>query len=329
MKNLSIRHESQFLPVMRNPMDEELVPEYVTTRWKKKIEDKDIVEYPAKNYDRVPLEDKRMVERIKGLSSRAIAVETPSKQDQFDALFKKTPQEEKDDVKGLPIVLNNTMLAWFNVFQQDYQLNAEFVEKKSELKYPRTWPDKFLKVVLNSLLHNLGKPSEIDINDLIDLETNRVIIDKELKKRGLRITTSLHRLSIREANILTTTTKDCPFGLEILKACTTAGDSVKSMSPDNKERNVKIYKIRQTGHKCPFAAQLNVEKKFVNCSFGDSAAGMGNLEMTQGSPIYPRLWEGFNTINLDRSYHAYKDFSYFSIYGSLRRCCLSKRSGVQ
>lgn len=39
------------------------------------------------------------------------------------------------------------------------------------------------------------------------------------------------------------------------------------------------------------------------------------FKMYRGSPIYPRLFEGFNTINLDRSYYQYHDFSYASFYG--------------
>jgi len=35
----------------------------------------------------------------------------------------------------------------------------------------------------------------------------------------------------------------------------------------------------------------------------------------RGSPIYPRLFQGFSSINLDRSYYQYHDFSYYSYYG--------------
>lgn len=113
----------------------------------------------------------------------------------------------------------------------------------------------------------------------------------------------------------------CPFGLSIPEGCSKAGDSVTKMKEGQKNRLV------DTGQDCIFNAQLNEELKFVNCNFGEATQGMGNFSPAHASPLYPRLWEGFNTINLDRQYHNYKDFSYFSLYGS--NCpSLSKRAAA-
>ena len=111
----------------------------------------------------------------------------------------------------------------------------------------------------------------------------------------------------------------CPFGLLIPEGCSMAGSTVTGMKEGQKN------KLINTGQKCTYNAQLNEELKFVNCNYGEATQGMGNFNPAHASPLYPRLWEGFNTINLDRQYHNYKDFSWFSLYGASSPS-LSKRA---
>jgi len=113
----------------------------------------------------------------------------------------------------------------------------------------------------------------------------------------------------------------CPFGLAIPEGCERAGNTVTKMQEGQKN------KLINTGHECVFNAQDNEEMNFVNCNFGEATQGMGNFSPAHASPLYPRLWEGFNTINLDRQYHNYKDFSWFSLYGSYNPP-LSKRAAA-
>lgn len=109
----------------------------------------------------------------------------------------------------------------------------------------------------------------------------------------------------------------CPYGLPIPQACQAAGISIQDMDARKVEfkQNLRIFNKAKTGKPCPFASQILEEKKAVNCNYGTEVAGKATPKMFRGSPIYPRLFEGFNTINLDRNYFQYHDFSYNSLYG--------------
>jgi len=108
----------------------------------------------------------------------------------------------------------------------------------------------------------------------------------------------------------------CPFGLPIPSACESIGtEAMQGMEPSEVEfkQNLKQYNKYRTGKPCPFAAQVLDGKDAVNCNFGTEVSGRSMPKMFRGSPIYPRLFEGFNTINLDRNYFQYSDFGYYNI----------------
>ncbi len=110
----------------------------------------------------------------------------------------------------------------------------------------------------------------------------------------------------------------CPFGLPIPTGCKYVGEAIFDMVPwrdAETKNNKRIYNKTRTHDKCPFAAKLIDEKDAVDCSHGTTTEGRTTPKMYRASPIYPKLFEGFNTINLDRNYHQYHDFSYYSIYG--------------
>jgi len=113
---------------------------------------------------------------------------------------------------------------------------------------------------------------------------------------------------------------ECPLGLpKIPYCCAVVGETARNMTIGDYKRNRAIFKkCRNQGIKarCPYAEKLFIKKKAVNCDIEDSAPGISAFEPSGGSPIYPRLWEGFNTINLDRQYHSYRGpFGWFSIQG--------------
>jgi hypothetical protein len=108
----------------------------------------------------------------------------------------------------------------------------------------------------------------------------------------------------------------CPFGLPIPGGCSSVGAAMQEMEPREPEfaQNKRIFEKYKTGKKCPYAEQIIEGKNAVNCNAGTSTEGREIPKMYRGSPIYPRLFEGFNTINLDRNYYQMKDFSYYSLY---------------
>lgn len=109
----------------------------------------------------------------------------------------------------------------------------------------------------------------------------------------------------------------CPFGLNIPVACLNVGVAIHDMEPRKQEfkQNRRLYNAYRTGEQCPFAAEILKKQRAVNCTFGTEAEMRETPKMYRGSPIYPRLFEGFNTVNLDRNYYQYHDFSYYSLYG--------------
>lgn len=110
----------------------------------------------------------------------------------------------------------------------------------------------------------------------------------------------------------------CPFGLPIPNSCMYVGEAIFDMEPWRKaevKQNKRIYNRTRTHVRCPYAAQIIEEKNAVDCNYGTSTEGRTTPKMYRGSPIYPKLFEGFNSINLDRNYNQFHDFSYYSIYG--------------
>lgn len=76
-----------------------------------------------------------------------------------------------------------------------------------------------------------------------------------------------------------------------------------------------ILSVYKAIHKV--AAKRSLRPKFRTKSLQDKLKSLKEIDyeepqwkMYRGSPIYPRLFEGFNTINLDRSYYQFRDFGY-------------------
>lgn len=94
----------------------------------------------------------------------------------------------------------------------------------------------------------------------------------------------------------------CPFGLSINQACHIAGDAVDDMeaidedADDNSEiieRNIEILEKASEHSKCKYAAHLFKKKPhFVDCDFGDTAAGLSQDGAFTGSPYYTQVFEG-------------------------------------
>jgi len=102
----------------------------------------------------------------------------------------------------------------------------------------------------------------------------------------------------------------CPFGLSIPTACSNVGAAIYKMVPDPEcfEENREVYETDKTNKPCPFADDILHKQKAVNCSWGTTTQGYQAPEVYRGSPIYPRLWTGFNTVNIDRAPQS--DFGY-------------------
>lgn len=90
----------------------------------------------------------------------------------------------------------------------------------------------------------------------------------------------------------------CPFGLDITKACQVAGESVDKMQAikddDSKTaaKNIAILDQNPSPGKCKYAAHLFKDKpKFVDCDYGDTAAGTSKTPFL-GSPYYTQTFEG-------------------------------------
>lgn len=113
-------------------------------------------------------------------------------------------------------------------------------------------------------------------------------------------------------------TPQCPFGLPIPTACKYAGESVQDMSTREVEHrhNRRLYNKERTHQMCPYALQLLEEQKAVRCSYGTINAKVPQWEQHRGSPLYPKLWQGFNIpdILMNRNYYTYNDFNYTSLY---------------
>lgn len=109
----------------------------------------------------------------------------------------------------------------------------------------------------------------------------------------------------------------CPFGLKIPTACMHAGALIFEMEPEEEsfKDNRTLYNKYKPGEACPFAAEIFKDKQAVNCTHGTPLAGRELPVLYHSSPIYPKLWEGFSQLNLDRSWNNSVDFSNYSFYG--------------
>jgi hypothetical protein len=100
----------------------------------------------------------------------------------------------------------------------------------------------------------------------------------------------------------------CPFGLSIPKACQEVGIAIDGMVPvdrkflpeglkekDGKyirEGNLKIYERHKNGGRCPYAKEIMVDEKVVNCNFDDTAEGMPDIKWFKGSTDAFKYWQG-------------------------------------
>lgn len=113
-------------------------------------------------------------------------------------------------------------------------------------------------------------------------------------------------------------TPKCPFGLPIPRACKYAGEIVQDMSPRKVEhrQNRKLYNKDRTHTACPYALQVLDNQEAVRCSFGSINSSVPLWDQYRGSPLYPKLWQGFNIpdILMNRNYYTYHDFNYNSLY---------------
>lgn len=113
-------------------------------------------------------------------------------------------------------------------------------------------------------------------------------------------------------------TPQCPFGLPIPRACKYAGSIVKDMSTRKCEHrhNRKLYNEDREHTKCPYAMQIMDNAEAVHCSYGTISSNIPHWEQYQGSPLYPKLWQGFNIpdVLMDRNYYTYHDYNYTSLY---------------
>lgn len=106
----------------------------------------------------------------------------------------------------------------------------------------------------------------------------------------------------------------CPYGLPITEGCQAAGETIDNMMPLNKlgekasdEEKAEVIKANQyllnwrgTGEPCKYAAKLFPSKQNkVDCSYGDTAAGIRESGALLGSPFYSQHFSG---ISLDGLY---------------------------
>lgn len=123
----------------------------------------------------------------------------------------------------------------------------------------------------------------------------------------------------------------CPFGLPIVQACFTAGDSVDDMEivTDTQaekptiEHNLAILNKNVEQKKCKYAAHLFKNKEHsVDCDFGDTAAGLSQDVSFLGSPYYTQIDKGVGIGGLSNypvTYQTdgseYRSNLYYGMYG--------------
>ncbi len=176
-------------------------------------------------------------------------------------------------------------------------------------------------VQLGSKLDKLGLhklASKVDA--LLEQETDGI-------ESILGIYKTLHVLSEKEIERVITAslrsntrpdTPQCPFGLPIPRACKFVGEIVQQMDPRKAEykHNRRLYNKCREHSACPYALQVLDKNDAVRCSFGTINARVPTWEQYRGSPLYPKLWQGFNIPDIlaDRNYYTYNDFNYHSLY---------------
>lgn len=97
----------------------------------------------------------------------------------------------------------------------------------------------------------------------------------------------------------------CPFGLNISQDCKTVGELIHKMQPipesaSNEtrtqiaEQNKELLENSlEEAARCPFASKLFPNKPhFVDCDFGDTAAGLSHDVSFVGSPYYSQIFNG-------------------------------------
>jgi len=201
------------------------------------------------------------------------------------------------------------------------QISAEAsgMNLNEAISYYSTPIDDLIKIADNLDCQGLSVLSN-KIDKIIELEAleQKSALDAILDSYRRRHTVASACSFCKQADIRKDNTSDkCPFGLNIPQACQDVGTAVTDMEPRGPEmkHNKRVYEKYKTGSQCPFAAQVLSDQEAVNCTFGTEIGAREVPKLYRGSPIYPRLFEGFNTINLDRSYQQYHDFSYYSLYG--------------
>lgn len=95
--------------------------------------------------------------------------------------------------------------------------------------------------------------------------------------------------------------RECPFGLPIISACKSAGDSITRMQPLDevatgkqsicRTANRRIFRHYADGKQCAFADSIVESKNVTNCDYGDSAAGQHSVALPASS-IYPKTFGG-------------------------------------
>lgn len=167
---------------------------------------------------------------------------------------------------------------------------------------------------------NMGRLAD-KIDALLGKNAIEVVLDIYKKKHSLASNEGFLKLGllkdavVRKDNL--PQSQRCPFGLNIPEGCSKVGSAINDMEPRQAEfkQNIRIFQKYAEGKRCPFAAQIIKGKKAVNCDYGTETEGKEVPKIYRGSPIYPKLFEGFNTVNLDRNYYQYHDFGYYSLYG--------------
>ena len=109
---------------------------------------------------------------------------------------------------------------------------------------------------------------------------------------------------------------ECPFGLPMLDGCKSAGKLVNNMTPiippSGKQQKLskdEIETIKEANNRvlmlsedepiqCKYANFIFEEKKMVECSYGDSAAGIGTFDMKSPSALNQYLGVGFYSVPL-------------------------------
>ena len=103
----------------------------------------------------------------------------------------------------------------------------------------------------------------------------------------------------------------CPFGLSIPMGCQIAGEHIDKLaplnilgpeaSPEDKQKIIAAntraltWLLMQDGSepaKCKYVSMLFPQKDGVDCSWGDTAAGLGKGPDLQGQPAYSQMYSG-------------------------------------